>query len=122
MSPEAIMAEAHKPVVVLISGLKRSGKDYVAKQLSAQLTKPNEVYSFAAPLKDILYKTLDIPFETGELSKNRNDLLAVMSEGYFREVARGICEENMEKIALFPALEETLEYKEIREIRAELGT
>lgn len=60
--------------VILISGKKNAGKDYVAKEIVKRLkTKYVDVFHFADPIKDIIAKTLDVTREDIELMKNQGN-------------------------------------------------
>ncbi len=56
--------------VILISGLKRSGKDFVAEKLQEKMYN-SEVFAFAEPLKDIIATTMCL--KMGDLEKYKND-------------------------------------------------
>jgi hypothetical protein len=60
--------------LILVNGKKRSGKDYFAKMLSAELAKVGktaEVMSFAGPIKEIIAETFDISLEDLDDYKNQ---------------------------------------------------
>ena len=62
--------------IVLISGYKRSGKDFVANLLAEQLRscyKTVEILSFATPLKQVVASTFDITLKQLEDYKNAED-------------------------------------------------
>ena len=66
--------------IILINGLKRSGKDYSASLMKSkfeELGKSVEIISFAAPMKRIIAATFGITEEQLELYKNRNDIYSV---------------------------------------------
>ena len=56
--------------VILISGLKRSGKDFVAEKLQEKMYS-SKVFAFAEPLKDIIAITMGL--KMGDLEKYKND-------------------------------------------------
>jgi len=55
--------------VILVSGYKRSGKDFVSSLLQGSLDS-SVLYSLAKPLKDIIAKTFNISLENLEHYKN----------------------------------------------------
>lgn len=62
--------------IILISGKKRSGKDYFAKTLKGVIEKKGktcEIYHFADTLKEILAVTLNINIDELEQFKNDNE-------------------------------------------------
>ena len=62
--------------VILISGYKRSGKDFVAKLLAEKLYAKGftvDIQSFATPLKQVVASTFDITLEQLEDYKNAED-------------------------------------------------
>lgn len=63
--------------IVLIAGLKRSGKDHIASMLDVALTakgKTVERMSFAEPMKQIIATTLGMSVEALENFKNNPDV------------------------------------------------
>ena len=58
-----------KLTLIMVSGYKRSGKDYVS-EVMLQLTEESQVLSFAEPLKDIMAITLGVSKDTLENLKN----------------------------------------------------
>ena len=66
--------------VILINGLKRSGKDYSASLMKSkfeELGKSVEILSFAAPMKRIIAKTFGINVEALEEYKNSPEVYDV---------------------------------------------
>ena len=57
--------------LILINGLKRSGKDYTA-ELIKELTLDTSTVSFATPIKEIIADTFGISAEDLETFKNEN--------------------------------------------------
>jgi len=55
--------------VIMLSGYKRAGKDFVSALLNKRL-EDSKIYSFAEPLKDIIATTLGISLKELELFKN----------------------------------------------------
>lgn len=60
--------------VILVSGYKRSGKDYVAEKLNERI-EDSQVLAFAEPIKEILATTLGISKSTFDKYKNNSELL-----------------------------------------------
>ena len=61
------------PKIILVNGKKRSGKDYVARELKKLLetkSKTVQIMSFAEPMKSIISTTLGIAEKELELYKN----------------------------------------------------
>jgi len=65
-------------MIILISGKKRSGKDYVANLLHQKITN-SKVIAFADKMKEILSISLNIPIEELNEYKNKNKGLYVHS-------------------------------------------
>jgi len=65
-----------KVKLVLISGYKRSGKDFVSEKLS-ELIKGSSVVTLAEPLKDIIATTMSVSKDALEKYKNNSELLFV---------------------------------------------
>lgn len=60
--------------VILVSGKKRSGKDFTASLLRDELIargKTVAIMSFAEPMKDIIYSIFEVSFTEGEALKNQ---------------------------------------------------
>jgi hypothetical protein len=71
--------------VILISGLKRSGKDFSASLLREKLEsigKPAAITAFADPLKEIAAKTLGMSIHEFNEHKNNYDQLTVDGMDY----------------------------------------
>lgn len=67
-------SSSKRPLVILVSGYKRAGKDYFAKLLATELTACNissEQFSYAAPMKQIIASTFGILLE--DLNKFKNE-------------------------------------------------
>jgi hypothetical protein len=62
--------------IILVSGYKRSGKDFVSSLLSKEI-KNSTIYSFASPLKDILSTTLSMKPCEFDILKNDSELLCL---------------------------------------------
>lgn len=59
-------------VLILVSGFKRSGKDFVSDLLRSRL-EDSVIYSYASPMKDIIAKTLGISLEELDVYKNMSE-------------------------------------------------
>lgn len=62
--------------IIMIAGLKRSGKDYIANLIKTELESQGNkvtIASFATPLKQIIANTLEISLEDLETYKNGED-------------------------------------------------
>lgn len=59
-----------KPTVILLSGFKRAGKDFIAQALQDHIKKESYILSFAEPLKDIICETIEISHEELDYYKN----------------------------------------------------
>jgi len=73
-----------KNTVILVSGFKRSGKDFVSNLLKESLTD-SVVYSYATPLKKIMADTLNISLDDLDSYKNDNENLYVEDAWYEME-------------------------------------
>lgn len=77
-------------IVLLVTGRKRSGKDWVANQIQQLSDKKVEVLSFATPLKQIIAGTFGITIEDlDELKNTSRKLYAIphnMSNGVYEAV------------------------------------
>lgn len=84
-------------MVVLVSGYKRAGKDYVADLLKNNLLN-SEVLSFAEPLKDIMSIAFNIT--TSELDELKNDYEPIVNdyvETNYREILQRFGTDAMKK-------------------------
>jgi len=90
--------------LVLINGVKRSGKDYVASLIKEKL-KDVDIISFAGPIKEIIAETFDISLETLDDFKNNP-------------------EESGIELKIYPNNQEpiTMEYISFRKILQRFGT
>ena len=68
------MKPKSKNIVIMVSGYKRAGKDFVSLKLN-ELIVGSKVMSFAEPMKDIIAITMDISKE--ELNEYKNKALEV---------------------------------------------
>lgn len=93
--------------VILINGLKRSGKDYTAELISKFLDNDGttyDIFSFADPMKTILTKTLNITLDEFNSFKNNLSNLEVQDcngEKHllnFRELIQNFGDEAMKPI------------------------
>ena len=66
-----------KNKVILVSGYKRSGKDFVSTILNSELENSIS-YSLATPLKDIVATTLGISLDELDLFKNNPEYYSVV--------------------------------------------
>ena len=66
------------PRIILISGLKRSGKDYVASELAKHLDC--DIIAFADPIKTILANTLQMSVQVFDEYKNSDTELVILHE------------------------------------------
>jgi len=83
--------------IILISGFKRAGKDYVASILNQEL-KNSAICSFAEPLKKIIADTLNISLEVLDKCKNNEAMLYEGNNSFeisIREVLQGFGSEAM---------------------------
>lgn len=81
--------------IVMISGYKRSGKDFVSSKLK-ELIDDSVVMSIAAPLKDIIATSLDISVEQLDDYKNLGNTL-LTPEATYRAVLQRFGTEAMKK-------------------------
>ena len=75
-----------KPLVIQLLGQARSGKDWTAAQLKAYFEsqgKSVEIYSYAAPMKQIVATLFDISLEQLDDGKNHPDVISVEVVDYF---------------------------------------
>ena len=67
------MKRIMKRIVILVSGKKRSGKNFVSDLIKERLTSHGysvDLYAYADPMKEILCKTFGINLETLDYLKN----------------------------------------------------
>lgn len=85
--------------IILISGYKRSGKDFVANKLHEQIDE-SVVMSFAKPLKEIIANTFNITLDKLDDYKNNEDNIFVQPQftlGSFRTILQRFGTEAMKK-------------------------
>jgi len=66
--------------IIMVSGLKRSGKDYISNIIKNELTKKGytvDIFAFAKPIKDIITKTLNISLDELDLYKNEKSPISI---------------------------------------------
>ena len=70
----------HKPIIVQILGFSRAGKDFTASALKSyyeSIGKSVEIYSYAAPMKQIAATLFDISLEQLDDFKNRSNDVSI---------------------------------------------
>ena len=66
--------------IIMVSGLKRSGKDYISNIIKNELIKEGytvDIFAFAKPIKDILTKTLNISLDELDTYKNEKTPIVI---------------------------------------------
>ncbi len=76
--------------VILISGYKRSGKDYIANEINKILKGKGKVLSFADPMKEIIQNTFGITKEALNEYKNTPDEYGLEIKVYPNNQPQGV--------------------------------
>ena len=72
--------------LILINGLKRSGKDFTAQLMSEIIPNIGSI-SYASPIKEIIADTFEISLEELEEYKNNSELLYLNNGERFEEIS-----------------------------------
>lgn len=81
----------YEKIVVLVSGKKRSGKDYLVNKLMEHYNGLSFKIALADSIKRILAKTLDLSIEEVEVAKINNEIISYLGkEISFREALQYI--------------------------------
>ncbi|WBC28480.1 deoxynucleoside monophosphate kinase [Thiohalocapsa phage LS06-2018-MD03] len=89
-----VFSAAHniKPTVIMVSGFKGAGKDFISEKLSKSIFNPKsfsnpKIFSFAEPIKDILATTLDTDVKSLNYMKD-SDLDIYLEREYMTNMRR----------------------------------
>lgn len=92
-----------RPIIIMVSGFKRSGKDFISNYISKSFPV-SKVFSFAEPLKDIVATTMNMGLNTLDEYKNNSESLFIhRDDGYaekitdFRQILQRFGTEAMKK-------------------------